>query len=382
MSNILGPPVGYIDMLRDHLVEKSKNELKMVKETGGTRNPLRPSSSGKCERQLAYELMEYTQQAYYEKDPLTAESSLIFDLGHSVEFHLLKNFRNVELIKVAYQQQSLLFFPIEATNPRIRTYIEGSTDAGFIGVNHDWKCLIDVKSKKDKFDAAMKSNWDATDEKLRGMDSVVEVNPGTSVYWVEDLPAFLEELNDPFFQQNFVQLNMYANSDFMRTKGFDHCAIIQYNKNDSRLREVRFKPSTILYDKVRGRFQSAASAADKGDPQLAKPEFAIGSIACAFCNYKKACWGQETDALKAFFKNLPAKRWPLDLDKIEEESIQDAFISYDEGLPVLSAQEELKEKIIKWMFENKVQKVALKRGGAIYELKVFKNSMNLVRGKI
>lgn len=375
---ILGPPVGFTDILYDHLLEKSKAEMDQVRTQGSNRNPLRPSSAGKCTRELAFELMENSGQKFYEKEPLDAVTQLIFGLGHSVEFHILREFKNVEMLRVAYQQQSLLFFPIEASNPRIKTFIEGSVDALFIMEKQGYKVLIDVKSKKEKFSNSHKSSWEEFDYDLSGMSTVTPISE--TAYWIEDVEAFLTALNDPFMAANFLQLNLYARSEFMLQKGVDCAALIYYSKNTSRLRELRFKPSQKLYDGVREKFQAAASAADVGNPMLAKTDYTPNSMKCAFCSYAKECWPEELSVLKNWFKTLPAKRWPKDLKDLPEDFEKDVR-AYHEGLPVLDAQEELKERIIKYMYENKLQKIQLERGGPVYELKVFKNSMNLIRSK-
>lgn len=375
---ILGPPVGFVDILFDHLTEKSKAEQALLKESGSTKNTLRPSSAGKCTRELAFELMESSGQKYYEKQPLSPETQLIFSLGHAVENNILWEFKKVEMIKVSYQQQSLLFFPITATNPRINTFIEGSVDALFVMDKQGYKCLIDIKSKKVKWSNAFKDNWIEFDERLRQMETVTSITD--AAYWIEDVEAFLDEVNDPFLAANFWQLNLYACSEFMIHKGVDCAALIYYDKNSSRLRELRFKPSQNLYERVRAKFQLAADAADAGDPLRAPTDFSLGSMKCAFCSFSKECWGPETDALKKFFKNLPAKSWPKDMTDFPEE-FQADLVAYHEGLPVLDAQDLLKEKIMKFMIQNKIYKVQLERQGPVYELKVFKNSTNLIRSK-
>jgi len=377
---IPGCPVAYTDLLRDHLFEKSKAELAAIKERGGTKNPLRPSSAGKCERELAYELMEFSGQAFYEKEPLDPETQLIFGLGHSVESHLLYQFKQVELIKVSYQQQSLLFFKIDSSHPKLSTYIEGSTDAAFQNTEHGWKVLVDVKSKKVKHSNHFKDNWDEQSEKFHNMQSIIPIPDSKDGWYVEDVKSFLLELNDPFMAANFYQLNLYVLSDFFKAKGFDHAALIYYDKNSSRLREIRFKPSQALYDEVENRFKNATRAAEVGDVTLAKQEFTPGNIKCAFCSYKKDCW-KDLDTMKAFFKSLPNKAWPKKAQELGDDFVQ-KLSSFHNLSDQANERTAIEEQIMKVMYENKIYKVQLDFQGPIYELKVLKNSMYLKRSKL
>lgn len=377
---IPGCPVAYTDLLRDHLFEKSKKELQDLKENGGKKNPLRPSSAGKCERELAYELMEFSGQAYYEKEPLDPETQLIFGLGHSVESHLLYQFKQLELVRVAYQQQSLLFFKIESPHPKLSTYIEGSTDAAFINEAHGWKCLIDVKSKKVKHSNHFKDSWDELSDKFNNMKHIIPIPDSKDGWYVEDVKEFLLELNDPFMAMNFYQLNLYILSDFFKAKGFDHAALIYYDKNSSRLREIRFKPSEALYQEVEQRFKNATRAAEVGNVELAKQEFTPGNVKCGFCSYKKDCW-KNVDTLKAFFKTLPNKSWPrkaIELGPRFEERLKEYHSLTDRS----NAKEAIEEELMKVMQDQKVWKVQTEYGGPVYELKVNKSSMYLKRSKI
>lgn len=376
---IPGCPVGYTDLLRDHLFEKSKKELEDLKANGGKKNPLRPSSAGKCERELAYELIEFSGQAFYEKEPLDPETQLIFGLGHSVESHLLYQFKQVELIRVAYQQQSLLFFKIDSSNPKLNTYIEGSTDAAFISEAHGWKVLIDVKSKKVKHSNAYKDSWDEQAEKFSKMSSIIRIPDAHDAWYVEDLPGFLKDLNDAFMAQNFLQLNLYVLSDFFKAKGFDHAALLYYDKNSSRLREIRFKPSQECYNGVETRFKNATKAAEAGDVTLAKQEYSPGNVKCAFCSYKKDCW-KDMDTMKAFFKTLPAKSWPKKAIELGDSFVADLRWFHD-LTDTSNMRTTLEEGLTKTMYDNKVYKVQLEYQGPVYELKVLKNSMYLKRSK-
>lgn len=362
-SKIPGPPIGYVDMLDVAINKKlTADALKPVE-----RNPLRPSSAGKCAREKAYEFMEYRGFAKYEKELNTPELYRIFDMGHGVEYSLLRQFGLVEALQIKYKQQTLTFYPISETE-----VVEGSIDVVFL--SKKWKCIADVKSKKDKFSHYYASKWDEDSAKLKKMDSVQEITE--NAFWVEDLPLFLEELNDPFFRANFVQLNMYAVNPFITERGIDHAAIIQYNKNDSRLREVRFKPSMELYLKQKETDQNIARIIDTTrDPEQVPRDYTLGSIKCAFCDFKSMCWGPETNTMKPYFQSLPDKKfWPKDTNRLGDIGVvlEDLFQNYTE-LQESAGEIELVEKdIVKYMVDNELTKIRLVNGH-IYDLKYLKS---------
>ncbi len=373
--NIPGPPIGYVDMLDLAINKKVEEDAKKPSLS----NPIRPSSAGKCGREKAYEFMEYRGLAKYDKELMTPELYRIFDLGHGVEYSLLKQFNLVEAFRVKYKQQVLTFYPISETET-----IEGSIDVVFLSPK--WKCVADVKSKKDKFSAYYASKWDEDGEKLKALPSVQVITE--NAFWVEDLPKFLEELNDPFFRANFVQLNMYAVNPFITERGIDHAAIIQYNKNDSRLREVRFRPSMDLYLQQQAKDQAIAKAIDlHQDPELIPKDHTLGSVKCAFCSFKKQCWGEESNAMKEFFKQLPDKKfWPKDTNRLGDvgysiEEFFEARAPHEQSTVLLQEQE---DKIIKYLLDNELTKIRLSNG-EIYELKHLKSPhphFELRRGKL
>ena len=373
-----GPPVGYVDLLDDQINSKQDKELEAKK--AGTvknpKNPLRPSAAGACERALAFQLMEYTGQAFYEKPRMEPSVVRLLGLGHNIESHLIYFLNQCELFEVKYKQQTLGFFSITAENKKLDHFLEGQNDLCFISKVHGWNAVVDIKSKGDKFSASHKSKWDEDSEKYSKMKSV-QVISDTS-YWVADLPAFLEELNDSFFAANFLQLNLYGNSSFMKERGIDHGVIMQYNKNNSKLREVRFNLSKELYDKVESKFRSAASAVDQGDPFLAKKDNMPGSVACAFCDFKQQCWG-ELDVQKEFFKTLPGKYWPKRANEIPVE-LHEKLLKFHTDKSIAKKVEQLELDICKEMLDNKIYKVDIGEK-VVYEVKTYKHSVSLKRGK-
>ncbi len=371
MSNILGPKQGYVEILA-HYTQELLNEKSLESRTS---NPLRPSSAGKDARELAYEFMEYRGYAKYESEAMNPESHRLLNLGNPIEKHLIWEFREAfkragKDIDVKYQQQVLSFFKLNDG-----TQIEGQIDLALIPKSKKFGgCVADVKSKKDKFSAFYKTGWDELSAKLTAMKTVDAF--GEECFWVEDLDAFLLELDDYFFAQNFYQLNMYFFDEhsFLRSRGVDHAAIFQYCKNDSRVREIRFKPSQALFDKVKAKFLLIQTQVDlTKDPTSVPRENVLGSIACAFSKYRKIDW-PEDDALKAFFNELPSKQWPKDLDRLgaEGQELADLFDKYLELSEVPDVLEKVEQKIVSTLDKIKVFKVRLSNG-FIYQMKRLKS---------
>jgi hypothetical protein len=375
LSEIPGPPVGYVDLLNFGTEESIKKEA----EKGRMYSPIRPSSSGKCTRELSYELMEYSKQASYEKPLITPETQRIFSLGHSVEWNIIKQLEQNagEFFRVRYKQQGLSFFRIEATNrPEMSQWVEGSIDACFF--SNEWKAVVDFKSKKDKFSSWYSTNWDETTAKLKGMKSVRMLGDSGTSFWVDDLEAFLEELDDPFFAANFLQLNLYANAQFLKERGIDHAAIIQINKNDCRLREVRFRPSEAVYLRIREKFEAAMAAADAGNPELAPRDYTLGTVKCAFCDFKKECWKddpEEADPLKAYFRTLPRKYWATDVDRLPASAqllLGELYPKFKSAADAGDDAERLSASILKIILDAGVRKIKFP-DGAVYEAKHYKS---------
>lgn len=360
---LLGPEVGYTDMLDYHIMEKAAKEAAGPKKF----NPLRPSSSGQCGRKLAFEFNQFRGNASYSGEVRTAAVNRLLDFGHSVEYHLLKHFQGMEALQVKYKQAVVTFFPLE--NGQL---IEGSID--FVLWSEKHKAVGDVKSKGDKYSSWTKSKWDEDTEKLRRMKTVQTISD--TAFWVDDLDAFLEELNDPFFSDNFIQLNGYANTEFLKQRGVDHAFILQYCKNDSRIREVRFRPSRTVYEKVEAKFKSVQRAIDDHqDPMLVPRDYKLGSIRCAFCPFSKECWGPAADARQDFFDTFPNKKWPQNTNRLEEavgEKLEDLYKDYQELQDASADAEEVEARICSVLNDNKINKVRFENGD-IYELKLLKN---------
>jgi hypothetical protein len=379
IKGLLGPSVSYIDILDDQIMEQQKKDIEAQK-AGKSKfgHPLRPSASGECERALAFKVMEYSGQAYYDKPLMEPSVVRLLGLGHSIEYHIIRMLKQCELFQVKYEQQTLGFFNIESENPKIAKFLEGQNDMCFISEHHGWKAVVECKSKGDKFSSTHSSKWAEEDDKFMNMKTMQTI--GKSAYWVEDLDAFLEELNDPFFAANFLQVNLYANSQFMKERGINHGVILQYQKNASFLREVRFKPSEKLYKDVEAKFKSAAAAATAGDPFIAQQTFLAGSIKCSFCDFAKIC-RSGTDVKKAFFETLPNKYFPKNFNKVEDEQLKAYLLEYDTIYGMEKQRDVLEQQIAKRMLDSKTYKVKLDNGH-VYEVKTFKTTTSVKRGKV
>lgn len=357
---IVGPEVGYTDLLDYEIQEKQK-------EKRDKRNPLRPSSAGSCARRLSYELAEYRGLREFDHEKRSPATWRLLELGHSVEFSALRNFQLLKVVEQRYKQQVLTFFEIPRIDTALqREVVEGSCDV--VLWSKRYRCVADIKSKGDKFSHAFKTKWDEDTERFSQSKSLIRLSE--TAFFAPDLIKFIDELGDDFLADNFYQLNLYACSDFMRDRGVDHAFIYQYNKNDSRHREIRFKPDQRAFDRVRRKFEHVARAVDEGHPENVERSFALGSIRCGLCAYKHECWGNETDPSRAYFRTLPPKHWPTDLEARDPLSGQ---LSQLEAFRATADKAtRLEQDIVKEFVARELQKIRLPNGH-IYQLKFLKS---------
>lgn len=363
MSKLLGPAMGYTDFLNHETEEEQKNMER------SPRFPLSPSQSGKCTRALAYSTAEYlTEKKLGESEVLTPEKVRIFKQGWSVERDLKYEFTKCkDIFTRKYGGQKVDIFDLTATSDSsIEFSIEGEIDDCYYC--EESKGCIDYKSKKDKFSRSHKTDWEETDEKLSRIAEKIT----STLYWVDDLPKFLQDLNDPWFASNFIQLNCYCNSEYLLKKGIDHGSIIQYNKNDSRIREIRFRPSSVVYRDTRVKFQRALDAAVENDFKKAPQDFAPGSIICAWCPFKDKCW-PGIDTKQAYFDTFPKKKWPKDTNRFKGgREVEEKMAKWIEGVGTGTKTAKLEEEITKILTGLKIRKIKLDNG-EIYKVKSLKN---------
>ena len=386
MSNILGPPVGYVDLLDADLMAKQ------AKQAAGPRtsSPLRPSSAGQCARRLAFEEAEFAGLAPQTSEKREPEVARLLEFGNSVEYHVINMFQKMEMatlkalipdietFKVTYKQQVVSITAL----PDGRV-IEGSMDLCF--VSNKFKGVLDVKSKKDKFSSWTRGNWDETSDKLNNMASVRKVNE--RFFWVDDLPAFLDELPDPFLADNFYQLNLYAMTDFIQERGFDHASILQYNKNSSEMREIRFRLSKEISDYVKAKFSLVHDAVHTHkDPMQVPREAYLGSLRCAFCQHAQKCWGDAANAKQEYFDTFPDKQWPKDTNRLQPEiggRLEELFGDYAAAQAKGNEADAIEAEICSIMDEARVNKLRLP-DKTVWDLKLLKSPkphFELRRGK-
>lgn len=345
----------------------------------GKYNPLRPSGAGKCEMQLGYEYMAFKGLAEPSKEDKSPSVQRLLDLGNPIESHTIYQMRKAfgkmdKPYKIKYQQQTVTICRLHDG-----TLLEGNID---LWVETDnWRCLADVKSKGDKYSQFYKSSWDEFVEKLVKTGHATKF--GEDAVYITNLEEFLKEFSDAFFKDNLYQLNMYGCTDFAKERNITFCSILQYNKNDSRMREIRFVPTQSVADQRIEVFQRVAKTVDetKSVEGLTK-EHVLGSTKCAFCPHNKKCW-PEDDALKAFFNQLPAKQWAKDIGRLPthvQAELNPLFEAHAEANLKASKLEQIEEKIVKLLDQNKIYKVKL-TSGLIYRLKRLKDGIVLRRDK-
>jgi hypothetical protein len=360
MKSLLGPEVGYTDLLDYEITEVIKNRAKEPRKS----NPLRPSAAGYCTRRLAYDYAAFRGLATYETGLQNPATYRLLELGHSVEYAALRTFNLLKIVDQRYKQQVLNFFEIEHIDDKTeKEIVEGSCDVVFW--SKSFKAIADVKSKKDKFSYSHKSQWDEDIEAFSHMPELHQLSD--TAFYADDLPAFIKTLGDDWLTDNLYQLNLYACSDFMVSRGVDHAFIYRYNKNDSRHLEIRFRPSREMFDRVRQKYNLAARAVDDGDPRLAPRDFQLGSMRCAFCPYKEYCW-EDADPLKSWYRTLPSKRWPKCLPA--DQDVQ--FLELEEARKSLDIVDNLEAQCAKIMLDLQFDVVRLSNGH-IYELKYLKS---------
>lgn len=358
-----GPELGLIEILDFYTTELAKKESSQRQRTS---NPLRPSSAGKCARELAFEYMIYLGDL--EVPPVIEPPPVqrLLKLGHSLEYHMVSEFRKAfkeagGQVSIKYGQQVVRIMPMQNGG-----FLEGQIDGLFYAP--DWRLLIDYKTKKDKFSSFYSTNWEEDHAWLQ--ESFHQISENS--FYIEDLSAFVKKYRQskPFLCYNFYQLNLYFHekSDFFAEAGVDACSLIYYNKNDSRMREIRFKPSREVYEETVNRMKTAEKAGLEKDIELAPREFTLGTIKCAFCNFQEMCWG--LDAKKEWYKTFPKKSWPIDSNRLppELESM------YSEYLKLETAEEDKKAlefAMISLMETNRCWKVKFK-DGRVYQIKDFK----------
>lgn len=356
-STLLGPSVGYVDLLDQHLAVRSEEDAAKPRKF----NPLRPSAAGKCAHELATEYAQYKGLLPTTQEVLAPELQRIFALGHSIEWLLIKSMEQVPGFNIKYKQQVVRFGELSDG-----TLLEGSLDLTIFFNSEGGIC--DVKSKKDRHSSFGATGWNEADEGYEKMQSVERITD--KLFWINDLPAFLAELRDPWLPTNFIQLNMYANTEFIKQSGITHCSLFYFNKNDCRLREMRFRPSEEIYEQTKAKFFKVHELVTSSTSETALDT--ISKLKCSPGTSCQYCWPDE--AKRAYFATLPPKKWPKDTSYLGKEGTQleELFKGYEEVLASNAAGAAIEQAIIKIMLDKDETKIRLSNK-EVWEAKFLKS---------
>lgn len=364
--NILGPQAGLVELVNHFTMQKATREADDKKQY----NPLSPSAAGKCARELAY---SYAVHKGVLTLPTVVEPPTVqrlLNLGYFIENHVVQEFKKAfseagSEIKLRYAQQY-----VRIMQKLDGSFVEGKIDGCFISPT--WKSLIDYKSKKDKFSKGFKSSWDEDADFLREEAHQFAEDS----FWIDDLDAFIQrnKYTEPFLCDNFYQLNLYFFDmhGFFSQVGIDHCSILQYNKNDSRLREIRFRPSQKIADYVIDKFKRVDHAVTvEKNPDLVDREFELGSVKCAFCHFREICHGE--DAKKPWYDTFPKKYWPKDTERMGEDgaTLEDLYQQLQAVDKAIDQQEVIEQKMLLLLDKNRCFKVKF-NDGKVLEVKTYK----------
>ncbi len=363
-----GPAQSYCTMMDEAVLDEQA-----AIEAKGMSFPLRPSAAGDCARKLAYELNAYLGNQERKKETFKPSLLRLFRLGHHIEEQVINDLKKVKHFGVRFQQQVVDMFTLPSGRK-----VEGSTDCVLWG--EETKALLDVKSVGDKFSSWRESRWSEMLYQYDRMASLERFDEGA--WWAEDVEALLEELGEDTLVKNIIQLNLYACTDFLQSRGIDHVVVLRYQKNASKLMEIRFKPSLNLYNKTKLRFSAIDEAAHQGKPELVAKEFSLGSLACAYCPYQKDCWPQATK--REHFANAPGKDWATKVGQLENAAAVAAlFERYMATEGGMAERARLEAELLIQLDGHGVQRVKLE-GGEVFEavtLKSPKLHQELRRGK-
>jgi len=358
-TTILGPSVGITDLLDAVVLNKQEEEHAKPQVF----NPLRPSAAGYCARKLAYSYNSYKGHSTPTHEIKKPSVIRLLDLGQHIERAVLDQLYRAGMFVLKYKQQSLHFLTLDDGS-----ILEGSPDV-MIEFPDGSRGLYDVKSKGDKFSSWRESAWSEDLWKLSHMRTVTPISETS--FWVDDLPSFLKELNDEYFAHNFIQTNLYLCNEFMKQRSVSFGGVLRYNKNNSTLMEVRFRPSQEVYDYAIEKFKRVH--ANVLTPDSVPKESVLGSMSCAFCPYKERCW-PEVNTAKEFFKTLPEKQWATDTNRLGSagEELDKLQIAFDEAESSASILAVIKDDMLKLMLAADKRKIKT-ANGQVFEAKFLKS---------
>ena len=151
--------------------------------------------------------------------------------------------------------------------------------------------------------------------------------------------------------------------------------------------EFRFAPSMEQFEILKSKFKQINSAVEQKKPELVKKDASLGSIRCAFCDYSKLCWND--DSLKSYFKTFPKKKWPddvknLPLDAELTEKLENYIDDWDEAKEASDELKHIEAKILTILTNCDTNKIRT-ANGEVYDIKYLKSPrphFELRKGKL
>ena len=372
--NLLGPEVSFVDLIDDGIAAEQQKQSDDRKD-GIKSFPLRPSSAGHCSRKLALELEEFRGIRFHNKPLLQPNIVRLFALGHKVEDAVINSLVKYSGLDIRYRQQVVDMFRLETGE-----LIEGSID--LVLMRGPYKCVADVKSKKDKWSAGFKSGWDELQDNFSNFLSLVRISD--TGFYADDLEALIEELDNDFMTDNLYQLNLYANTQFCKERDINFCSLLYYSKNDSRMFELRFRPSEKVFLSTKEKYNAIARAVKEGTVDQMECEFPIGTMRHSFCDCHKMKPYLPDDPSSYYFGTLPPKKWPTDSNRFKDgPKLEGMYSAYKKLAKEADAFQKVEQDIIQVLLDEKKPKVRFS-DGSIYEAKFLKtkDKFELRRSKL
>jgi hypothetical protein len=364
MAEILGPKQSIAALLDEALLAKAEKD----KESKGA-FPLRPSAAGYCGRKLAHDYAAFIglkAKVHEDRKPSVIR---LLELGQSIEYHALQQLKLLPGYKLGFKQQVVSLFKLPSGR-----FVEGSIDVALLHDDPAMRGILDVKSVGDRFSKAYASSWDEDIERFKKMQSVQQIDEYG--FYVEDVNSFIKELGEHALVSNITQVNLYVLSDFFKERGFTWGSIYRYQKNASKHYEVRFKPSVLLFNKVKAKYTLIdKTIKTEKDIEKIKRDFALGSMACAYCPYRADCYPEATK--KQIFSGFPSKQWAQKIGELEgAPELREMFIEYGKASIEADKAALLEKQIMVEMQAHQVNKIKLD-DGRVFEIKYLKDRAEL-----
>ena len=332
-------------------------------------SPIRPSNAGSCTRRMAHDYLAFLGKAPKVEETRKPSVERLLKLGHFIEEHVVDDLKEIPGMGVRFQQQLVEMFELPGG-----ARVEGSLDA-FMWAE-DVRGVLDVKSIGDRWHNHFNSKWDGLIASYR--PHAVEFD--TNSFYVDGLAKFLVAIgSDDSLFKNLIQLNLYACTDFLQKRKCDHASIIRYNKNNSSLMEIRFKPSLEVFEATKLRLATVEAAGMSGDSTLAPKERVLGQMDCTYCPYKAECWPQARKA--DFYKNSPGKKWATRISELQRADEIRGLFEHRANAELAAADlEQIDKELIIMLDGHNIKKVKLDNGD-VFEVKTLAKSVELRRSK-